>query len=129
MPSEKYEPSYEEIEKGQESMTDTQAGLSERRLESSRYLKGMGVEGYLEWDRDVGDVVTGIINGHKIRLEAKRSVWQGMIDDVYKLEPPEASRFMDKYNTIAGPIANYSRGEVERAQKIDIKTILEEIGL
>lgn len=138
---EKYQPSAEEIKKGEESMTDLQADLSQRREFAYAALKDLGVEGYLEINEDDDEgteTISGVINGHKVVLvgNPNENNYTGKIDDVIEMDSAEAKRFVSKYNLIGPSLvknaALYHEGEIKKAQNLELskkEAVLKEIGL
>lgn len=131
----KFGPSAEDIQvAGDKNMTDAQKNLSERRERSSAVLKDkFGIDGYLEYD--MGNGISGKINGHKIVLISDRSTFstfRGTIDDSIKMNDDDVEKFMDKYSKIPQAITNYNQNELKKAQVLELPSkdeVLKDIGL
>ncbi len=124
---EKYTPSDEEIKKAGENMTDAQAYISNKREESVKKLKEIGVDGYLERLSD--GKISGKINGHKIEIVQTGDShmfphYEVFVDDNFKLTEGEAHRFAHKYlgynsENVAGYIKSERKTVMINYKKLD----------
>ena len=125
---EKYQPSDEEMLTAEEQMTKVQAKLSAMREESSRKLKELGVDGYLELFQAANGcrIISGKINGHEVKIQGVDSGADplGEIDGKIVLTEKELKSFLDKYKECMEEYV-YSN-DLKRMEK---RIALEEIGI
>ncbi len=109
-----------EMKKAEKTISNTQKVLTEKREESSRKLKELGVEGYLEvklnkyGNIDFAGGIVGVINQHKIRVQL--GIWGTpsyiMVDDDKLLTEEISESFIKKYSNV---LALYSQEEFAAA--------------
>ena len=131
---EKFNPSDEEMKKGEDMMSPSQEEISALREESAKKLKDLGVDGFLECVE--GMRINGKINGHEINIYYSMVGpniawgWVGEVDGELCMSARQVLQFDKKYR---GAIALYDKKMLKNAQDISerpsTKKLLEDIGL